>query len=71
MAAPAQQQQSRGESNHQQSSTLSDLVKDMVKEMDADEFYSTTTDLYDESAEVQSRLMVNLFRICLFVCITC
>ncbi|CAM9431368.1 unnamed protein product, partial [Ectocarpus fasciculatus] len=51
MAAPAQQQQSGGESNQQSSSNLSDLVKDMVKEMDGDEFYSTTTDLYDESAE--------------------
>lgn len=62
MAVPAQQQ-SGGESNQKSGTgTLSDLVKDMVKEMDGDDFYSTTTDLYDESAEVQSRLMLNLFR---------
>lgn len=31
---------------------LSDLVKEIVKEMDGDEFYSKP-DLYDESAEVR------------------
>ncbi|CBN75833.1 conserved unknown protein [Ectocarpus siliculosus] len=52
MAVPPAQQQSGGESNQQSGTgTLSDLVKDMVKEMDGDDFYSTTTDLYDESAE--------------------
>ncbi|CAN0395570.1 unnamed protein product, partial [Ectocarpus sp. 12 AP-2014] len=52
MAAPPAHQQSGGESNQQSTTgTLSDLVKDMVKEMDGDNFYSTTTDLYDESAE--------------------
>lgn len=34
------------------SSNLSELVKEMVKEMDANEFYSST-DLYDDSLEVQ------------------
>ena len=33
------------------SSNLSELVKEMVKEMDANEFYSKT-DLYDDSLEV-------------------
>lgn len=32
-------------------SSLSDLVKDMVKEMDANEFYARG-DMYDESLEV-------------------
>lgn len=31
---------------------LSDLVKEIVKEMDGDEFYSKQ-DMYDESAEVR------------------
>lgn len=39
------------------SANLSDLVKEMVKEMDANEFYSKT-DFYDDSAEV----MVKIFR---------
>lgn len=34
------------------SSNLSELVKEMVKEMDANEFYSKT-DIYDDSLEVQ------------------
>ncbi|CAM9300730.1 unnamed protein product, partial [Ectocarpus sp. 4 AP-2014] len=52
MTVPPAQQQSGGESNQQSATgTLSDLVKNMVKEMDGDDFYSTATDLYDESAE--------------------
>lgn len=39
---------------------LSDLVKEMVKEMDANEFYSRT-DLYDESAEVIDANMLLLY----------
>lgn len=35
------------------SSNLSELVKEMVKEMDANEFYSKT-DLYDDSLEVRT-----------------
>lgn len=36
------------------SSNLSELVKEMVKEMDANKFYSKT-DIYDDSLEVQQR----------------
>lgn len=40
-------------------STLSELVKEMVKEMDADEFYARG-DMYDESAEVTRSIQSKL-----------
>lgn len=48
------------------SANLSDLVKEMVKEMDANEFYSRN-DLYDDSAEVISKIV---FVILLFAGLT-
>lgn len=52
------------------SANLSDLVKEMVKEMDANDFYSRG-DMYDESAEVSWWLERDIgakLRIALLVC---
>lgn len=50
------------------SANLSDLVKEMVKEMDANEFYSRN-DMYDDSAEVMVMMEI-LFVVILFAGLT-